>query len=392
MEMGSGSLTDSGGSSSNSSTESLNGLKFGQKIYFEDTSAAGTGGGTTMGTPPKSGIGSSSSSGSGKKARGGVVQGGQPPRCQVEGCKVDLTDAKAYYSRHKVCGMHSKAAKVIVAGLEQRFCQQCSRFHQLPEFDQRKRSCRRRLAGHNERRRKPPPGSLLSSRYSRLSSSIIAPALCVIIMVSPFDAYDAESSRGRSFIMDFTAYPRLSRRDVWPTSRSSEHVPGNQYTGTGWLLPHPWQNNSENPPPNLYRQELPGGTGVPSGGIPPGECFTGVVDSNCALSLLSNQPWGSRNQGLTLGLNDMINSELCSMSQPAMPHGAVTNPYSNASWGFKGNHSCSRSQEMLPQIPEPINSQLTGGLQLSHQSRGQYMEHEPSNADDTSMQHIHQSF
>ncbi|TYJ49610.1 hypothetical protein E1A91_A01G146000v1 [Gossypium mustelinum] len=364
MEMGSGSLTDSGGSSSNSSTELLNGLKFGQKIYFEDTSAAGTGGGTTMGTPLKSGIGSSSSSGSGKKARGGVVQGGQPPRCQVEGCKVDLTDAKAYYSRHKVCGMHSKAAKVIVAGLEQRFCQQCSR----------KRSCRRRLAGHNERRRKPPPGSLLSSRYIRLSSSII------------------ESSRGGSFIMDFTAYPRLSRRDVWLTSRSSEHVPGNQYTGTGWLLPHPCQNNSENPPPNLYRQELPGGTGVPSGRIPPGECFTGVVDSNCALSLLSNQPWGSRNQGLTLGLNDMINSELCSMSQPAMPHGAVTNPYSNASWGFKGNHSCSRSQDMLPQIPEPINSQLTGGLQLSHQSRGQYMEHEPSNADDTSMQHIHQSF
>ncbi|KAL1120290.1 hypothetical protein V6Z11_D01G156300 [Gossypium hirsutum] len=354
MEMGSGSLTDSGGSSSNSSTESLNGLKFGQKIYFEDTSAGGTGGGTTMGTPPKSGIGSSSSSGSGKKARGGVVQGGQPPRCQVEGCKVDLTDAKAYYSRHKVCGMHSKAAKVIVAGLEQRFCQQCSRFHQLPEFDQRKRSCRRRLAGHNERRRKPPPGSLLSSRYSRLSSSII------------------ESSRGGSFIMDFTSHPRLSRRDVWPTSTSSEHVPGNQYTGTGWLHPHPWQNNSENPPPNLYRQELPGGTAVPSGGIPPEECFTGV--------------------GLTLGLNDMINSELCSMSQPAMPHGAVTNPYSNASWGFKGNHSCSRSQEMLPQIPEPINSQLTGGLQLSHQSRGQYMEHEPSNADDTSMQHIHQSF
>ncbi|PPE01415.1 hypothetical protein GOBAR_DD01558 [Gossypium barbadense] len=331
--MGSGSLTDSGGSSSNSSTESLNGLKFGQKIYFEDTSAGGTGGGTTMGTPPKSGIGSSSSSGSGKKARGGVVQGGQPPRCQVEGCKVDLTDAKAYYSRHKV------------------------------------------YVG-----------------FDFLCGSIYPDFISFPNLTKGNGVAVDESSRGGSFIMDFTSHPRLSRRDVWPTSTSSEHVPGNQYTGTGWLHPHPWQNNSENPPPNLYRQELPGGTAVPSGGIPPEECFTGVVDSNCALSLLSNQPWGSRNQGLTLGLNDMINSELCSMSQPAMPHGAVTNPYSNASWGFKGNHSCSRSQEMLPQIPEPINSQLTGGLQLSHQSRGQYMEHEPSNADDTSMQHIHQSF
>nr|AIL95854.1 SQUAMOSA promoter binding-like transcription factor [Gossypium hirsutum] len=323
MEMGSGSLTDSGGSSSNSSTESLNGLKFGQKIYFEDTSAGGTGGGTTMGTPPKSGIGSSSSSGSGKKARGGVVQGGQPPRCQVEGCKVDLTDAKAYYSRHKVCGMHSKAAKVIVAGLEQRFCQQCSRFHQLPEFDQRKRSCRRRLAGHNERRRKPPPGSLLSSRYSRLSSSII------------------ESSRGGSFIMDFTSHPRLSRRDVWPTSTSSEHVPGNQYTGTGWLHPHPWQNNSENPPPNLYRQELPGGTAVPSGGIPPEECFTGVVDSNCALSLFCQINHGAPESRLTLGLNDMINSELCSCltSMLMVQYESYSMPL-----GVQGHHSCSRSR------------------------------------------------
>lgn len=28
------------------------------------------------------------------------------------------------------------------------------RFHELAEFDESKRSCRRRLAGHNERRRK----------------------------------------------------------------------------------------------------------------------------------------------------------------------------------------------------------------------------------------------
>ena len=129
MERGSSSLTVS--SSSANSSESLNGLKFGQKIYFEDLG---------VGASAKSGTGSSSSSssaaGSGgrpppappKKVRGGgVVQGGQPPRCQVEGCKVDLSDAKAYYSRHKVCGMHSKSPTVIVAGLEQRFCQQCSR-------------------------------------------------------------------------------------------------------------------------------------------------------------------------------------------------------------------------------------------------------------------------
>ncbi|XP_076941271.1 squamosa promoter-binding-like protein 8 [Bidens hawaiensis] len=76
------------------------------------------------------------------------------PRCQAEGCNADLTNAKHYHRRHKVCEFHSKASTVIAAGLTQRFCQQCSRFHLLSEFDYGKRSCRKRLADHNRRRRK----------------------------------------------------------------------------------------------------------------------------------------------------------------------------------------------------------------------------------------------
>ncbi|XP_059283326.1 squamosa promoter-binding protein 1-like [Lycium ferocissimum] len=74
--------------------------------------------------------------------------------CQADKCSVDLSDAKQYHKRHKVCEYHAKSQVVVVAGLRQRFCQQCSRFHELTEFDESKRSCRRRLAGHNERRRK----------------------------------------------------------------------------------------------------------------------------------------------------------------------------------------------------------------------------------------------
>ncbi|CAN6691038.1 unnamed protein product [Malus baccata var. baccata] len=88
--------------------------------------------------------------GSGGGGGGGVSQ----PSCQAERCGADLVDAKRYHRRHKVCEFHSKAAVVIVSGTRQRFCQQCSRFHELIEFDEAKRSCRRRLAGHNERRRK----------------------------------------------------------------------------------------------------------------------------------------------------------------------------------------------------------------------------------------------
>lgn len=51
----------------------------------------------------------------------------QAPSCQAEKCAVDLTDAKRYHRRHKVCEQHSKSPVVIVAGLRQRFCQQCSR-------------------------------------------------------------------------------------------------------------------------------------------------------------------------------------------------------------------------------------------------------------------------
>ncbi|XP_047307055.1 squamosa promoter-binding-like protein 4 [Impatiens glandulifera] len=84
-----------------------------------------------------------------------LAGGGTAGRCcQAERCTADLTEAKLYHRRHKVCELHAKAQAVIVAGIPQRFCQQCSRFHEVSEFDDAKRSCRRRLAGHNERRRK----------------------------------------------------------------------------------------------------------------------------------------------------------------------------------------------------------------------------------------------
>ncbi|KAI4349790.1 hypothetical protein L6164_010346 [Bauhinia variegata] len=102
----------------------------------------------------------------GKKTR---LTGGSSNRavCQVEDCGADLSNGKDYHRRHKVCEMHSKASRALVGNVMQRFCQQCSRFHMLQEFDEGKRSCRRRLAGHNKRRRKTnndavPNGSSLN--------------------------------------------------------------------------------------------------------------------------------------------------------------------------------------------------------------------------------------
>ncbi|GAB2284482.1 Squamosa promoter-binding-like protein [Dionaea muscipula] len=120
---------------------------------MEEEEGGGGGGGGEMGGDDER----KKRGGGGRRGASGGGGGLSAPSCQAEKCTVDLTEAKRYHRRHKVCEFHSKAAAVVVAGLRQRFCQQCSRFHELQEFDEAKRSCRRRLAGHNERRRKGGP-------------------------------------------------------------------------------------------------------------------------------------------------------------------------------------------------------------------------------------------
>ncbi|KAF5739268.1 Squamosa promoter binding protein-like 14 [Tripterygium wilfordii] len=99
---------------------------------------------------------------SNKRVRSGSPGSSSYPKCQVDDCEEDLTNAKDYHRRHKVCELHSKSSKALVGKQMQRFCQQCSRFHPLSEFDEGKRSCRRRLAGHNRRRRKTQPDDVTS--------------------------------------------------------------------------------------------------------------------------------------------------------------------------------------------------------------------------------------
>ncbi|KAK8688957.1 hypothetical protein V6N13_087688 [Hibiscus sabdariffa] len=335
MEMGSGSLPESAGAS----TDSLHTLKFGQKIYFQDASAAaaaagGGGGGTTVETPPPM-------SGLRRKPRvvGRVVHGGQPPRCQFRSMFEYALNMDIRYGYFRENGE--------------------LRFHQLPEFDQEKRSCRRRLAGHNARRRKPSSGSLLPSCYGRLSPSVIE-----------------SSGRSGSFTIDFTTYPRLPRGDAWPTVRPLDHIPRNRNTA-------PWQNNSENPPGDLFLQDSLVGTGFSGTTISPVECFPGVGDSSCALSLLSNQPWGSRTKAPTLEVNDMMNTEgSSSLAQPPTgptAHDVVMNPYSQASWG-------------LTRTSDPVNVQHFGRLELPQQNGRQCIELEQqSRSYDTSTLHIHWS-
>ncbi|XP_038972076.1 squamosa promoter-binding-like protein 14 isoform X2 [Phoenix dactylifera] len=346
--------------------DSLHGLKFGKKIYFED----GGGGSSSSSSKAKAPAPAAPLPPPPARKGKGVVQGGQgPPRCQVEGCKVDLTGFKAYYCRHKVCGMHSKAPKVIVGGLEQRFCQQCSRFHQLSEFDQGKRSCRRRLAGHNERRRKPPPGPL-SSRYGRLAASFHDP------------------SRFRSFLMDFS-YPRLpsTARDIWPTVRASDRVTCNR-----------WQGGLDPPTsavmvqgPHHYLQNSAGRSLFLTPEVPSGECLSGVSDSSCALSLLSTQPWGSnttRNRAPTIPGSSSFDGVPTAQSVAA-------NDYISP-WDLRGHGGSSSSHELqhemgLGLVTESGSSQFSGELELALQGNGQCVDHGSDKTYDHSSHVMHWS-
>nr|KYP56720.1 Squamosa promoter-binding-like protein 6 [Cajanus cajan] len=185
---------------------------------------------------------SSESSTPPKRVRASGLQS-QTAYCQVYGCNKDLSSCKDYHKRHKVCEVHSKTATVIVNGIEQRFCQQCSRFHLLAEFDDGKRSCRKRLAGHNERRRKPQmgihsgkSGRLLQpcgdSRFqgNMLTSSFIRPEMLPSgIMHSDkyvgnedFNVFDTTSTvQGLSGISDSCALSLLSSQSQNSSSQSS---------------------------------------------------------------------------------------------------------------------------------------------------------------------------
>ncbi|WCJ23596.1 squamosa promoter binding protein-like 7 [Euphorbia peplus] len=80
-------------------------------------------------------------------------------RCQVPGCGADISELKGYHKRHKVCLRCANSGAVEIDGENKRYCQQCGKFHLLSDFDEGKRSCRRKLERHNDRRRRKPHDS-----------------------------------------------------------------------------------------------------------------------------------------------------------------------------------------------------------------------------------------
>lgn len=102
------------------SVEPVLSLKLGKRMYFEDPCAGNNGKTSPLPAIPPS------SATTAKRCKS-TCQSTLLPRCQVEGCNLDLSSAKDYHRKHRICESHSKSPKVTVAGMERRFCQQCSR-------------------------------------------------------------------------------------------------------------------------------------------------------------------------------------------------------------------------------------------------------------------------
>ncbi|XP_073002575.1 squamosa promoter-binding-like protein 11 isoform X2 [Typha latifolia] len=242
--------------------------------------------------------------------------------CQVEGCRVDLTSAKDYHRKHRVCEIHSKSPKVVVAGQERRFCQQCSRFHDLSEFDQKKRSCRRRLSDHNARRRKPHSDAF-SFTSARVPSSFYddGPQISFMWNRAPLGQTRPMTSTTWDVSSDF----KLSQmKETWMKSTKAGGIDGQQHLGNSQIsnafstLRH--EGDSLLPSRRTTARVLNQGQEASVAA----SNFDGAPDVQRALSLLSSSSWGSPVHGPTSSLIHFVDNN---QTQPAPQVGFSASAY-----------------------------------------------------------------
>ena len=79
----------------------------------------------------------------------------QNSECQVPGCGVKLFEKLK--RKVRICDTHRHALKIQMDGFEGRFCQQCSRVHNIERFDGSRRGCRSRLLRRVQKERCEQP-------------------------------------------------------------------------------------------------------------------------------------------------------------------------------------------------------------------------------------------
>ncbi|XP_008781704.2 squamosa promoter-binding-like protein 12 [Phoenix dactylifera] len=326
------------------SQESLIGLKLGKRTYFEDVCA-----GSNVKNLPSSSSSVSAVLPAGVVKKPRVTQQTvQSTCCQVEGCNVDLSGAKDYHRKHRVCENHSKSPRVIVAGQERRFCQQCSRFHDLSEFDQKKRSCRRRLSDHNARRRKPQPDTI-SFNSTRLSSPFYDDRQNFLWNQPPFGQMRPTVSSTWEGSCDFKVLQMkgsLMKSTKVGGIDGQLHLPNSQRSNTfstlsqevDRLLPlkgTPAEVLNHGPEVSLTASNL-----------------DGALDLRRALSLLSTNSWGSADPGTTSSLVQLGHANHTGTAQPAVHVMSSTSEY------WQDEHALAQHGRVLPIAAHRSGSQF----------------------------------
>ncbi|XP_015894287.1 squamosa promoter-binding-like protein 16 isoform X2 [Ziziphus jujuba] len=252
--------------------------------------------------------------------------GTQVPSCLVDGCISDLSKCRDYYRRHKVCELHSKTPKVTIGGHEQRFCQQCSRFHSLEEFDEGKRSCRKRLDGHNRRRRKPQPESM-SINSGRFLSTYQGARVLPFCGSQIFSSHAMSSALAGARVGDvkienetmlFDSHSQLggNKKQSFPEFMTQIYKGGKQLSSL----------QSTNCNPTLpeasvcSQQHLNANSAFWNAGnnqkVFPNWLYRDSSESDCALSLLSSTPTDNTKE---IGLSHFMGSNPIPQAQPLIP-------------------------------------------------------------------------
>ncbi|XWS34534.1 hypothetical protein CRYUN_Cryun21dG0046900 [Craigia yunnanensis] len=257
----------------------------------------------------------SSSSAPFKRARA-PGSGNRIPSCLVDGCTADLSKCRDYHRRHKVCEVHSKTPRVTIRGQEQRFCQQCSRFHSLVEFDEGKRSCRKRLDGHNRRRRKPQPDalSLNSGRFlSNQPGTRYLPSSPQIFSTTAVTSSWVGAVKVETDINSELNFS--SRNSLFPGSSSHSYKGEKQFSFL--------QSASSSLPGVSVCQPLLDANPSPSNGGSSQKMLSNglnqTINSSRALSLLSSQPAETRE----IGLSAMVQSGPASSLIPNLQYNGL---------------------------------------------------------------------
>ncbi|KAF7819406.1 teosinte glume architecture 1-like [Senna tora] len=272
--------------------------------------------------------------------------------CSVDGCDSDLSDCREYHRRHRVCEKHSKTPIVLVGGKQQRFCQQCSRFHSLGEFDEVKRSCRKRLDGHNRRRRKPQPPSLFMAAEKFLSS------------------YSYKGPRILHFGSPQT-YANPYMRTMWPAATKAGAEPMTiSYDQQNLLCS--FANNQHQQDKSLPLSQANGpkaGYGKDAvSGIPMSQSISGAISSSASgkvhQKLSSDCKPGSFDPGCALYLLSTLKTQSSEMSlvQSTITYPMQSSPLEHMNFDAGDKYSCTESPREKPTDPELVADANTTNL------------------------------